>query len=512
MTFQPDFIEPAHNVIAAAMVLIAHFFHPVLAAHERFDGAFLADDRGAHHGVLMHLHHRFDERRRAAGVADAPAGHRERLGKTVQKNRAFLHAGQARDADVFAFKREFGINFVAEDEQIFFDGELRDGFELRAVAGAAGGIARQIQHEQLAAGLPRGDQRFSGEREIILGKRRHGNRLAVRERDARMITHVARLVKHHLVAGIDQCADSNINRFGHTDRDDDFVLGPVADVEIVFDVTIDGAAQFDEAKVRGVVRLAFFQRVNRRFANMPGRVKIRLADAERDHVLHLRDDFKKVADARAGQVDDVSGDVTRGVHVAVSMQNGRMNIERRTSNAEHRTIRRAAIHSEFDVRCSMFDVPLFSSRRDLEPVVFLGFAFHENSRFLVGAQEKMRGSGKHAFERRKFFGNERGDALQARAVDEHEQIVAAGDEMAGFDLVEAADAFGEAIEAAAAFRRDADFDDGAHATFILGKIQHGPPAEQDAMLFQFVQLAVDLGFGNVEHLRHLRGGQTAAFQ
>ena len=34
------------------------------------------------------------------------------------------------------------------------------------------------------------------------------------------------------------------------------------------------------------------------------------ADAERDHVLHLRDDLKKVADARLGQVDDVLGDVT----------------------------------------------------------------------------------------------------------------------------------------------------------------------------------------------------------
>jgi hypothetical protein len=62
------------------------------------------------------------------------------------------------------------------------------------------------------------------------------------------------------------------------------------------------------------MRFAFFQRVNRGFANVPGRVKVRLADAERDHVLHLRDDFKKVADAGLGQVNDVPGNVTCGVH------------------------------------------------------------------------------------------------------------------------------------------------------------------------------------------------------
>ena len=36
----------------------------------------------------------------------------------------------------------------------------------------------------------------------------------------------------------------------------------------------------------------------------------READAERDGVLHLGDDVKKVADARLGQVDDVLGDET----------------------------------------------------------------------------------------------------------------------------------------------------------------------------------------------------------
>ena len=279
------------------MILVAHLLHAVLAAHERFEGGFLADDGRAEHGILMHFHHRLDERRRAARIADAPAGHGEGLGKSVQKNGALLHAGNAGDARVHTFKRQLGINFVAQHDQIFFDGELRDGLDLRAVAGAAGGIARQIQHEQFAARLPRGAQRFDGQRKIIFCERRHGHGEAVRERDARRITDVTRLMKHHLVAGIDERAAREIERFAHADGDDDFVFRRVADGIIFLDVFADGAAQFNQTEIRGVMRFTFFQRVNAGFANVPRRVEIWFADAERNDILHLRDDFEKVADA-----------------------------------------------------------------------------------------------------------------------------------------------------------------------------------------------------------------------
>jgi hypothetical protein len=98
--------------------------------------------------------------------------------------------------------------------------------------------------------------------------------------------------------------------FADADGDDDLVFRRVADVEILLDVFADGAAQFDQAEVRGVMRLALFERVNAGLADVPGRVEIRFADAERDGVLHLGHDVKKVADARLGQVDDVLGDET----------------------------------------------------------------------------------------------------------------------------------------------------------------------------------------------------------
>ena len=62
------------------------------------------------------------------------------------------------------------------------------------------------------------------------------------------------------------------------------------------------------------MRLAFLQRVNGGFADVPGRVEIRLADPQRNHVVHLRHNFKKVANAGPGQVDNVPGDESGGVH------------------------------------------------------------------------------------------------------------------------------------------------------------------------------------------------------
>ena len=49
MAFQTDFIEPAHDEVAATMILVAHFLHAFLTVGEGFDGGFLADDRRAKH-------------------------------------------------------------------------------------------------------------------------------------------------------------------------------------------------------------------------------------------------------------------------------------------------------------------------------------------------------------------------------------------------------------------------------------------------------------------------------
>ena len=96
------------------------------------------------------------------------------------------------------------------------------------------GLHGRFNIEQFAARLPRGAQCLGGQRKIVLRISRHGHRLAVGQRDARMIADVARLVKHHLVARIHERAERDVERLGNADGDEDFVLRPVADAEKFF--------------------------------------------------------------------------------------------------------------------------------------------------------------------------------------------------------------------------------------------------------------------------------------
>ena len=67
-------------------------------------------------------------------------------------------------------------------------------------------------------------------------------------RDARRVTHVARLVINHFVAGIDQRAQSDVHRFTDANGDQDFVLRIVCDAKIAFDALADRLAQFQQTQ------------------------------------------------------------------------------------------------------------------------------------------------------------------------------------------------------------------------------------------------------------------------
>jgi hypothetical protein len=121
-----------------------------------------------------------------------------------------------------------------------------------------------------------------------------------------MVGDVARLVVEDLVARIEQRPQREVYRLRDADRHEDLVVGPVAERVVALHIRRDGPAQLEEPEVRGVVGLALLEGVDRGLADVPGRVEVRLADAERDDVPHLRDDLEEVADARLGQPGDVA--------------------------------------------------------------------------------------------------------------------------------------------------------------------------------------------------------------
>jgi hypothetical protein len=151
-------------------------FTPSSPRSQGLDRGLLGEDRGAEHRVLVDLHHRVDELRRPAGVADPEPGHRERLREAVEEDRALLHAGEDRDARVGAVVDELRVDLVAEDDQVLLDREPGDLLQARPVAGAARRVARQVDHEDLAPRLPGLLQVRGVERKAVVGAGRHRDR------------------------------------------------------------------------------------------------------------------------------------------------------------------------------------------------------------------------------------------------------------------------------------------------------------------------------------------------
>ncbi len=95
--------------------------------------------------------------------------------------------------------------------------------------------------------------------------------------------------------------------------------------------------------------------------------------------------------------------------------------------------------------------------------------------------------------------------MQGLAFDNDLQVVAAGDQVAGFHLGKAVDAFGYFVESAAALGCKFDFDNAGDGFFLgfLG-VEDGFVAEDDSVVFEFLNLGLDGFFVAVEPFGDLR--------
>ena len=124
------------------------------------------------------------------------------------------------------------------------------------------------------------------------------HRHAARERDAGFVGDVARLRDDHLVAGVEQHPQREVQPFRHTGGDQALVLPGVAGAVPGGEVGADQLAQARQARVGRVGGVAVLQRVDPRLPHAPRGDEVRLADAEGDHVVPLGRDVEELPDAR----------------------------------------------------------------------------------------------------------------------------------------------------------------------------------------------------------------------
>ena len=108
--------------------------------------------------------------------------------------------------------------------------------------------------------------------------------------------------------------------------------------------------------------------------------------------------------------------------------------------------------------------------------------------------------GNDALDGGQLFGDEPRHFAQIVPLHHHQQIVTAGHQVTRAHFGIFGNAFGQPVEAAAAFRRNLHFDDGAddvQAHFFV--IQNRAIPQDDAVGFVLFDFGGDLGFGEIEH-------------
>jgi hypothetical protein len=177
-----------------------------------------------------------------------------------------------------------------------FDTELRDGRGLLGVHHRAGRVVRITEDERVGIGRPCIGHRLRRQEKVVVGAGRDGQWLAAREPDPRFVGDVRRLVDSDGIAVFEKGSQRKVDGLARTGGDEDLRLWIVLLIPPL-DVLGDGLSEFEFAAIGGVGGFAGLQRVDGGGAGRPRRGEIRLADAQRDHVVALLGKFEELSNS-----------------------------------------------------------------------------------------------------------------------------------------------------------------------------------------------------------------------
>src|SRR5436190_14323235 len=133
---------------------------------------------------------------------------------------------------------------------------------------------------------------------------------------------------------------------------------------------------------------------------------------------------------------------------------------------------------------SGLDFCAFGMLRGDGQAFFVGVNLHEHALLFVRFQHEVRGGGNHSLHRGEFLGNEGCDFAQVAALNDHHQVVTAGHQITRLHFCVLGNAFGQAIESAAALGRNLHLDDGSNRIQTqLFFVQNRAIAQNDLLSF-----------------------------
>ena len=241
---QTHIVEAAHHQTAAHIVLVPHPVDLAVTLFQGGDGGVLAGGGGAHDGALVDLGHNFNDRLRAAGVAQPPAGHGIAFGKAVHHDGALCHTGQGGNGNVRPQAVvQLCVNFIRQHHDIGAAQHLSHCFQILPLHHCTGGVVGEGHDDQLGLGGNGSLQRLGAKTELVLLTAGNVHRHTAGQGGDGLVAHKAGLRDDHLVPGLDQRADAHINGLAAAHGHKDLPHRVVAQVHAPLQIPADLGAQ-----------------------------------------------------------------------------------------------------------------------------------------------------------------------------------------------------------------------------------------------------------------------------
>ena len=208
---------------------------------------------------------------------------------------------------VFTRIGQFGVDFIRDHVQVMFQTDLCHLLEILPAHDGAGRIVREREDQNLGLIRDMFLHLCCGKAEFILLLQGDRYRNAVCQSRTGDIGDIARLRDQHFIARIEHGPEGQIDRLRSPHRDKALAGRIIDDIQPSLQILCNFSAQFHQTCVRSVEGLAPLQGIDALIAHRPRRVKIRLSDAKRDHIIHLGHNIEKLPDPRRFQAFGLFG-------------------------------------------------------------------------------------------------------------------------------------------------------------------------------------------------------------
>ena len=193
---------------------------------------------------------------------------------------------------------QLSVDLIREHKEIMLLHNLCNLLKILAGHDRTGRIVRERKHQNFRLRRDLLKQFLRSQAELIFLFQFDNHRNSICKNRTRIIGDIARLWDQNLVPRIEHRTHRKVNRLTAADRHNNLRVRVIGNVVLSVHIIVNLLTQFLQTCIGGIKRSSLFQRIDAFLADVPRRIKIRLAHAEGDRIFHLAYNVKELTDSR----------------------------------------------------------------------------------------------------------------------------------------------------------------------------------------------------------------------